>query len=186
VSDWVLSVKHHSITPRVTGRYSIFIISNQGGLSGNSRKRKEQWEAKIGLIAKEVRFIVQLSKYLVQEFLLLMSLSLVQIPEVPFHILAAMEHDDFRKPQPGMWNNLISALYSKEHVVFGTAIVVCSSLPLPPPHFPAKPGGKIITYVKIQSYSAACALFVDLWLRCSCRFRTMLLCRRRGWAHGRS
>jgi hypothetical protein len=111
-------------------------MSNQGGLSGNNRKRKEQWEAKIGLIAKEVRLIIQLLKPLAQELSSLMSLYLLQIPEVPFHIFAATEDDAFRKPRPGMWNNLIDALYLKENVVFGTAIVVCLpivSFPYAPP-----------------------------------------------------
>jgi hypothetical protein len=139
-------------------------MSNQGGLSGNSPKRKEQWEAKIGLIAKEVRFIIHLLKYLTQELLLLMSLPLLQIPDVPFHIFAATGDDDFRKPRPGMWSNLINALYSKENVVFGTAIVVCS-IPLFPPIVsfasvwlcnPTSLPNEAGRY-QFQSYSTACA-----------------------------
>jgi hypothetical protein len=154
-------------------------MSNQGGLSGNSRKRKEQWEAKIGLIAKEVRLIIQLLKHLAQELLLLMSLSLLQIPEVPFHIFAATEQDGFRKPRPGMWNNLIRALYSKENVVFGTPLFFAlpsHCLVFPP--LPCQMRREDQNLYQNLILSRRLCLFVDPWLICSCRFRTMLLCRR--------
>ncbi|KAG8755678.1 hypothetical protein FRC14_003769 [Serendipita sp. 396] len=69
--------------------YFVVIISNQGGLSVPLGKRREQWETKIGLIAKE-------------------------LADVPFHILAATQNDKYRKPQKGMWSCIVSLLAKQE------------------------------------------------------------------------
>lgn len=71
--------------------YAIVIISNQGGLSHTVSKRREQWEQKIGQIAK-------------------------RLPEVPFHIFAATKGNQFRKPRSGMWTCLTD-IYAKHEVI---------------------------------------------------------------------
>ncbi|KAG8806867.1 hypothetical protein FRC17_004761, partial [Serendipita sp. 399] len=73
--------------------YYIVIISNQGGLSTSAMgsKRREQWERKIGLMAKE-------------------------LPDIPFHILAATEDNKYRKPQKGMWTCIVSLLAKQEGI----------------------------------------------------------------------
>lgn len=71
--------------------YAIIIISNQGGLSGVKSIRRESWQIKIDLMAK-------------------------QISLVPFHIFAAIEDNKYRKPQSGMWSCLTS-LFAKDGVV---------------------------------------------------------------------
>ncbi|KAJ3896711.1 polynucleotide kinase 3 phosphatase-domain-containing protein [Lentinula edodes] len=73
---WRDTVPHALEELRLEG-YSIVIISNQA-IKGTSLTT---WKEKVGLIA-------------------------ATIPSVPFQIFAAVAKDEYRKPMPGMWNEL--------------------------------------------------------------------------------
>ncbi|KAJ4480431.1 polynucleotide kinase 3 phosphatase-domain-containing protein [Lentinula edodes] len=75
--EWWRDKIPHALEELSSEGYSIVIISNQA-IKGTSLTT---WKEKVGLIA-------------------------ATIPSVPFRIFAAITKDEYRKPMPGMWNEL--------------------------------------------------------------------------------
>lgn len=87
-------------------RYSIILISNQA----LKQQHLDGWKKKIPLISAAVSPAVSFPNPFPHRR--------EQLPDVPFRILAASAKDGFRKPMPGMWNEL-ERIFAEDGVRIG-------------------------------------------------------------------
>lgn len=84
------------------GRFSVVIVSNQGGFAGNKgASRMAEWKKKLPQLAAQV-----CDSPIALVHPPSTSLTPPKLQEVPFRVFAAGQYDQYRKPLPGIWHAL--------------------------------------------------------------------------------